>query len=119
VGAITVTASPAGSSASTTFDIDVSAPVSVTVTMENIAFNAPGGGDDVVIMLGDTVRWVNNDAVQHTATSTDTPAGGNAFDSGFLSQAQDFEFVPNTRGAWTYFCRVHPAQMRDARITVN
>jgi plastocyanin len=119
VGAITVNASPAGSSASTTFNIDVSAPVSVTVTMENIAFNAPGGGDDITIMLGDTVRWVNNDAVQHTATSTQTPAGGTDFESGFLNQNQEFEVVPNARGIWIYFCRVHPTQMADARITVN
>lgn len=119
VGAITVAASPEGSAASTMFDIDVSAPVSVTVIMDNIAFNAPGGGDDIAIMLGDTVRWVNDEVVQHTATSTQTPAGGTPFDSGFLSEGDDFEVVPDARGVWVYFCEVHPVDMADARITVN
>ena len=91
----------------------------VTVTMQNIAFNAPGGGDDITILLGDTVRWTNSDAVQHTATSNSEPSGGSGFDSGLMLQGAAFTFVPNTRGEWVYFCEVHPTQMRDARITVD
>lgn len=119
VGAITVAASPEGSAASATFDLQASTPVSITVTMENILFNAPGGGDDVVILLGDTIRWVNNDNTAHTATSQQEPAGGTAFDSGTMNLGDEFVFVPDVRGLWIYFCEFHPVQMRDARITVN
>jgi plastocyanin len=101
------------------FTADGTQAVSVTVTMQSIAFVAPGGGDDVTIQLGDTVRWVNQESVQHTVTSTSVPAGGASFDSGLLSLSQTFTFVPGTRGEWVYFCEVHPAQMSNARITVE
>ncbi|MDP2577368.1 MAG: hypothetical protein Q8W48_06620, partial [Candidatus Palauibacterales bacterium] len=67
--------------------------VLVTVTMQGTAFNAPGGGDDVTIQLGDTVRWMNLDPFNHTATSTSLPTGGSAFDSPLLGFNQTFDFV--------------------------
>ncbi len=120
VGPHTATASVGGLTGSpVSFDAVATLPVLVTVEMLAIAFVAPGGGDDITIMLGDTVEWVNRDAVQHTATSSSAPAGGSSFASTLLSQAQTFRFVPNVRGAWVYFCTLHPVQMRDATITVN
>lgn len=114
----TVSASVTGI-APVTFDAEATTPVSVTVRMDNIAFNAPGGGQDVTIMLGDTVKWVNDESVQHTATSSSMPSGGSSFDSGLMNQGEMFSFVPNRRGDWVYFCEVHPVQMRDAVITVE
>ncbi len=105
--------------AAQTFNATGTTPVGVTVDMVNIAFVAPGGGDAVTIMLGDTVTWVNMDAVQHTATSTSTPDGGTDFNSGFMNQNDTFSYVPDVRGDWIYFCEVHPTAMRDARITVQ
>ncbi len=93
--------------------------VLVTVTMQGTAFNAPGGGDDVTIQLGDTVRWMNLDPFNHTATSTSLPSGGSAFDSGLLGTNQTFDFVPNVRGGWAYRCEEHPTIMFGATITVQ
>lgn len=119
-GANSVTASVSGLMGSpVSFDATATLPVRVTVEMLGIAFVAPGGGDNITIMLGDTVEWVNRDAVQHDATSNSQPSGGSSFASPLLSLGQTFRFVPNVRGAWVYFCTVHPVQMRDARITVN
>ncbi len=72
-------------------------------------------------MLGDTVIWVNKDAVLegHTATSTSTPMGGTSFNSGLMLQDDTFPYVPDVRGEWVYRCEVHPAAMQDARITVQ
>ncbi len=114
----TVSASITGI-APVSFDAEATTPLSVTVRMDNIAFNAPGGGQNVTIMLGDTVKWVNDESVPHTATSNSMPSGGSSFDSGLLSQNEMFSFVPNRRGDWVYFCEVHPVQMRDAVITVE
>ncbi len=92
----------------------------VTVNMQNIAFVAPDGSDDVTIALGQSVEWVNLDmGIQHTATSTEEPVGGNAFNSGLLNTNDRFVFTPNVTGTWVYHCEVHPGQMRDATITVN
>ena len=117
-GVNTATATPSDLPA-VTLNASATVPVTVLVNMQGIAFVAPGGGDDVTIMLGDTIRWENQDGVQHTATSTSMPSGGSAFDSGFLSSGQSFTFVPNTRGEWVYFCEVHPTIMTGARITVQ
>jgi len=116
VGQNTVTAT-AGATAQ--FSATATAPVSVRVDMLNIAFVAPGGGDQVTIMLGDTVLWINQDNVQHTATSASVPAGASGFASGLLNQGGSFSFVPTRRGDWVYFCEVHPAQMQGAIITVQ
>ncbi len=94
----------------------------IVVDMVNIAFVAPGGGDDVTISLGDTIVWTNSEttAIQHTATSTSVPAGGNSFDTGLLGPGQTSQpFVPNVRGSWTYFCEVHPTIMVAATITIQ
>ncbi len=87
--------------------------------MENIAFVAPDGSDDVTIQLGQTVGWINRDNVQHTATSDQVPAGGNTLDSGLLSNGESFVFEPNVRGTWVYHCEVHPIDMAGATITVT
>ncbi len=121
-GANTVIASSSGLSGSpVTFaaaGVDMG-PVTVTVEMGGTAFVAPGGGDDITILLGDAIEWVNRDGVQHTASSNNQPAGGVAFDSPFLNQGQTFVFEPAVTGTWVYFCRVHPATMVGATITVQ
>ena len=92
----------------------------MTVNMQNIAFVAPDGSDDVTITLGQSVEWVNLDqGVQHTATSNEEPDGGDEFDSDLLSNGETFVFTPNVRGTWTYFCEVHPNQMQGATIVVE
>jgi plastocyanin len=118
LGGNTVQAS-AGTGIDTNLNANGTQPVSVTVDMQNIAFNAPGGGDDVTIMLGDTVTWNNLDAVNHTATSNSVPTGGSGFDSGTMGNGATFSFVPNTRGEWIYLCEFHPVAMADARIVVQ
>lgn len=109
----------AGALAAQAFNATGTTPVSVQVDIQFFAFVAPGGGDDITIMLGDTVTWVNLDATAHTASSTDTPTGGTPFDSGSMSQNDTFSYVPDIRGEWVYRCDFHPVQMSNARITVQ
>ena len=88
--------------------------------MQNIAFVAPDGTDAVTVPIGTTIEWRNMDGVQHTATATDTPAGGTAFDTGLIPAGGSSEpFTPAVTGTWTYFCEVHPSQMAGATITVT
>ena len=55
------------------------------------------------VQAGDTVRWSNQDAVPHTATSR---TGG--FDSGTLESGRDWRYVARTPGTYTYECTLHP-----------
>ncbi len=97
---------------------DVTGSRTVTINMQNIAFVAPGGSQDVIASVGDTIRWVNLDGVPHTVTASTVPEGGAELNSGLIQQGEVFIFVPNVIGEWIYLCEVHPTIMRDARITV-
>jgi plastocyanin len=69
-----------------------------TVDISNFAFNPA----TIEIMVGDTVRWVNNDTAPHTAT-----AGNGGFDSGNLSNGQEYSFTFTEAGSYNYVCRYH------------
>lgn len=73
--------------------------------------------------MGQTVRWLNRDVVEHTGTSG-TPRDADAdmlFDSGDLLMNDTFEFTFTATGEVEYFCWPHAAMasMRDARIIVE
>jgi plastocyanin len=57
----------------------------------------------VNIAVGDAVRWTNNGAVAHTATS-DT----GIWNSGNLNSGQQFSFTFNSAGTFPYHCEIHP-----------
>jgi plastocyanin len=81
---------------------ETSAPAAAEQTVEiaDLAF-AP---DEVTIAAGSSVTWVNRDPnLPHTATSDD-----DIFDSGNLSEGDDFSFTFDEAGTFAYFCQVHP-----------
>ena len=115
LGSSTVRATVSGVSQGVDFTVETTV---IVVRMQNTAFVAPQGGDDITVPLGTVVEWVNLDAVQHTATSSATPAGGEAFDTGLMGNGERRQFTPGVEGTWTYLCEVHPGIMVNAMITV-
>ena len=77
--------------------------------------------EDLVISVGTTVTWVNQDGVPHTTTSG-TPGPPvtltGLWGSDFLLNGQSFSFTFNEPGEFKYFCRVHPTLM-SATVTVG
>lgn len=65
-------------------------------------FEVPLGGDSIEVVLGDTIEWVNRDALKHAVLSTAVPDGGFAFSSGDLSNSQRYRFVPKVEGVFEY-----------------
>jgi plastocyanin len=65
-------------------------------------FEVPLGGDSIEVVLGDTIEWVNRDALSHAVVSTAVPAGGFTFNSGSLSNSQRYRFVPRVEGVFEY-----------------
>lgn len=55
----------------------------------------------LTIKKGDTVKWTNQDTVEHTAT-------GSGFDSGLLGKGESFSFVFTQAGTYPYICTPHP-----------
>ncbi len=66
---------------------------------------------NVAIDLGDTVRFVNENAQPHTAT-----ADGGAFDTGTLNSGETAAFAFPDAAIYSYSCAFHPDM--KGRITV-
>ena len=58
----------------------------------------------VTVARGDTVVWVNDDVVAHTATSS--VAG--RFDSRAIAPGGNWRYQANTPGRYPYACTFHP-----------
>lgn len=58
---------------------------------------------NVNVKVGDTIKWVNVDAVPHTATAADQ-----SWDSGLLTNSAEWEVVVTKDLAGNYICTYHP-----------
>ena len=57
----------------------------------------------VTVAAGDTVIWINEDAVPHTATAADR-----AWDTGSIGSKESGQVVMSQRGESVYVCAFHP-----------
>ena len=80
----------------------------VEVHMKNTAFDPK----EITIDKGATVKWINDDSVQHTVT-----AGDKSFDSGKLNSGQTYERTFNEPGTFDYACTIHPSM--KGKVTVR
>jgi plastocyanin len=71
-----------------------------TVSIENFAFSPAA----ISVQAGDTVTWVNNDTVAHTATATD-----GSFDTGSIAPGSSASITFSTAGTFSYICSIHPS----------
>jgi plastocyanin len=55
------------------------------------------------VTAGDTVVWINRDAVPHTATRE-----GRGWDSGSINAEQEWRWIAGPTGTQPYFCTFHP-----------
>jgi plastocyanin len=67
---------------------------------------------DLTVHVGDSVTFVNDDNVAHTATASDK-----SFDSGNLDANAKWTHTFNTAGSFSYVCSYHP--MMKGTISVK
>jgi plastocyanin len=65
---------------------------------------------DITVRAGTTVRWLNEEAVFHTVTSTNTlerrrPSG--LFNRSLFARGQTFEYTFRRPGTFHYYCQPH------------
>jgi plastocyanin len=96
----------------------------VQIESANFYFCSPSFFNNVcetTITAGDTVVWNNVEGL-HTVTQCDDAFEvcplPRCFDSGFLNPAQSFSQTFETPGTISYWCDIHPVQMRG-RIIVE
>lgn len=88
-----------------------------TITNVRITPDAQNLGDQafrpspMLIGVGDTVTWRNDDSTPHRITSGDGPSDPNfgaVFDSGMLGPKRTFSHTFDSQGEFPYFCQIHP-----------
>lgn len=80
----------------------------VTVSMKDRAFTP----EQVIVKVGDTVRWVNDDTEVHQVISGKTPFDpylGYPMNSGVLLWNTAYAFTFTTPGSYRYMCVIHRA----------
>ena len=82
-------------------------PVTHTVTIDASRFQP----DTLTVTRGDTVVWVNDDLVAHTATSQP-----GAFDSGLIAPGKSWKYKTKRAGEFAYTCTYHPTMMATLRV---
>ena len=78
-----------------------------TVTIKNMAFSPA----NLTIAAGDTVTWVNEDRMRHSAWED----SGDAFDTGLLARGESASLTFGSAGSFNYRCRPH----RNMRGTIT
>jgi plastocyanin len=84
-------------------------PKTHTITIEGMRF-VP---EALTIDAGDTVRWVNDDFVPHTATREDV------FDSRVLPPGGAWTHMFGSAGEHVYTCTLHPTMKGTLRIRAS
>ncbi len=65
-------------------------------------FVPPCGVCEAEVPVGTPIVWVSRDADEWAVVASSAPEGGLLFDSGTLSRADKFWFVPEVPGIWQY-----------------
>jgi plastocyanin len=87
----------------------VNPPNLLTVTIKNGVYSP----NPVMVQVGQSVNWLNSDAIAHTATDT------GVFDTGSIAptSAADVPVLFNTPGTYNYHCTIHPNETATIVVT--
>ena len=70
--------------------------------------------NELTVKVGDTITFRNDDAIEHTATSTSngtdviSPTPSGVFDTGPLMMGEEKQVTFDKEGTFNYFCTIHP-----------
>jgi plastocyanin len=81
----------------------------VEVKLQNIAFDPK----DVTVKVGQKVKWVNEDSVDHNVIAN----SGATFKSNNFGNGGTFEFTPDKAGTIKYVCTIHPGMTGTLNVT--
>ena len=81
----------------------------IEIKLQNIAFSP----NNVTAKVGQTIKWSNEDSVQHDVTAK----SGATFKSDLFGKGQDFTTKLTKAGTIKYVCTVHPGM--EGTITVT
>lgn len=89
----------------------------VNISLANFEFTPK----DVVVQIGDVVRWTNPDPIAHNVNGTQTtyPSNPESFTSGQPNQGiWEYDYIPLTAGFYNYRCDPHFASGMNGTVSV-
>ncbi|HET6550331.1 MAG TPA: plastocyanin/azurin family copper-binding protein [Solirubrobacter sp.] len=107
-GSDTTTSQPAAQKPAAQTDAPSAAKQGAEKTVELTGSTFQPGAID--LKVGETVTFVNQDEIAHTATS-------DAFDSGTLEAGAKFSFTATKAGQIAYVCNFHPGMTGTINVT--
>lgn len=78
-----------------------------SVSIKNSAFSV----GTLKISAGTTVKWTNNDAMNHTVTADD-----GSFDSGNIAPGASYTKTFSTKGTFAYHCSIHTGMKATVEV---
>jgi plastocyanin len=84
----------------------------VAVAQKNIAF-VP---NSVTVAKGTTVKWTNEDSVNHDVTKKSGPGPDFSSGQGNLARGASYQQTFNTPGTIKYVCTVHPGMAGTIKV---
>ncbi|MGH7503292.1 MAG: cupredoxin domain-containing protein [Longimicrobiales bacterium] len=67
--------------------------------------------EEITAAVGDTIHWINQDPVPHTATAADS-----LWDSGRIERDGQWTMVVREEGVFEYLCTYHPTMKGVIRV---
>ena len=100
--ASTTTSSGSGSGSNVTSSIVLNASI-----LTSTAFSP----NPVVVRVGDSVTWVNNDTTAHTSV-----ANNGSWSSGNINPGASFRQTFSASGTFAYHCTIHPGMVGTVTV---
>lgn len=78
-----------------------------TIIIKNFNFSPL----NLQVQVGDTITWINQDIVPHTATAKD-----DSWDTGELKQGESATIEVTDKFSLAYFCFYHPMMIAELKL---
>ena len=79
-------------------------PAAVVVHIDKMKYDAP----EVTVKAGDTVVWVNQEAMPHNVAFKKGVVGEDAFKGAMLKKGEAYAITFDAAGTYDYTCTPHP-----------
>ncbi|MDP4174111.1 MAG: cupredoxin domain-containing protein [Bacteroidota bacterium] len=78
-----------------------------TGTNQVVMMNTKFSPASITVSAGTTVKWINEDPINHTVTSGTPGSPDGKFDSGTIGPNGTYSFKFDTKGTYNYYCKIH------------
>jgi len=72
---------------------------------------------ELAVAVGDTIRWHNQDGIEHSVTADKTSGNMPVFATGLFTKGETRTIVLETAGTYAFHCLRHPSMTGTISVT--